>query len=220
MDTIIEVTNVTKTYGALKVLKGVDLKVGRGEVVSIVGASGAGKTTLLQIIGTLDKPDGGKLAINQTDVFALGDKKLSAFRNKNIGFVFQFHHLLPEFTALENVCIPAYIGKTSKADAEKRAKELLGFLGLSQRMEHKPAELSGGEQQRVAVARALINNPEVILADEPSGNLDSNTAKDLHNLFFTLRKEFNQTFVIVTHNDELANMADRKLVMRDGLMLM
>jgi lipoprotein-releasing system ATP-binding protein len=219
MDTIIEVTNVTKTYGALKVLKGVDLKVGRGEVVSIVGASGAGKTTLLQIIGTLDKPDGGKLAINQTDVFALGDKKLSAFRNKNIGFVFQFHHLLPEFTALENVCIPAYIGKTSKADAEKRAKELLGFLGLSQRMEHKPAELSGGEQQRVAVARALINNPEVILADEPSGNLDSNTAKDLHNLFFTLRKEFNQTFVIVTHNDELANMADRKLVMRDGLMV-
>jgi lipoprotein-releasing system ATP-binding protein len=219
MDTIIEVTNVTKTYGALKVLKGVDLKVGRGEVVSIVGASGAGKTTLLQIIGTLDKPDGGKLAINQTDVFALGDKKLSAFRNKNIGFVFQFHHLLPEFTALENVCIPAYIGKTSKVDAEKRAKELLGFLGLSQRMEHKPAELSGGEQQRVAVARALINNPEVILADEPSGNLDSNTAKDLHNLFFTLRKEFNQTFVIVTHNDELANMADRKLVMRDGLMV-
>ena len=220
MDTIIEVTNVTKTYGALKVLKGVDLKVGRGEVVSIVGASGAGKTTLLQIIGTLDKPDGGKLAINQTDVFALGDKKLSAFRNKNIGFVFQFHHLLPEFTALENVCIPAYIGKTSKADAEKRAKELLGFLGLSQRMEHKPAELSGGEQQRVAVARALINNPEVILADEPSGNLDSNTAKDLHNLFFTLRKEFNQTFVIVTHNDELANMADHKLVMRDGLMVL
>ncbi len=219
MDTIIEVTNVTKTYGALKVLKGVDLSVARGEVVSIVGASGAGKTTLLQIIGTLDKPDGGKLAINQTDVFALGDKKLSAFRNKNIGFVFQFHHLLPEFTALENVCIPAYIGKTSKADAEKRAKELLGFLGLSQRMEHKPAELSGGEQQRVAVARALINNPEVILADEPSGNLDSNTAKDLHNLFFTLRKEFNQTFVIVTHNDELANMADRKLVMRDGLMV-
>ncbi len=219
MDTIIEVTNVTKTYGALKVLKGVDLSVARGEVVSIVGASGAGKTTLLQIIGTLDKPDGGKLAINKTDVFALGDKKLSVFRNKNIGFVFQFHHLLPEFTALENVCIPAYIGKTSKADAEKRAKELLGFLGLSQRMEHKPAELSGGEQQRVAVARALINNPEVILADEPSGNLDSNTAKDLHNLFFTLRKEFNQTFVIVTHNDELANMADRKLVMRDGLMV-
>jgi lipoprotein-releasing system ATP-binding protein len=220
MDKIIEVTNITKTYGALKVLKGVDLSVARGEVVSIVGASGAGKTTLLQIIGTLDKPDSGKLSINQNDVFSLGDKKLSAFRNKNIGFVFQFHHLLPEFTALENVCIPAYIGKTGKAEAEKRAKELLGFLGLSQRLEHKPAELSGGEQQRVAVARALINNPAVILADEPSGNLDSNTAKDLHNLFFTLRKEFNQTFVIVTHNDELANMADRKLVMRDGLMVM
>lgn len=220
MDKIIEVTNITKTYGALKVLKGVDLSVTRGEVVSIVGASGAGKTTLLQIIGTLDKPDSGKLSINQNDVFSLGDKKLSAFRNKNIGFVFQFHHLLPEFTALENVCIPAYIGKTGKAEAEKRAKELLGFLGLSARLEHKPAELSGGEQQRVAVARALINNPAVILADEPSGNLDSNTAKDLHNLFFTLRKEFNQTFVIVTHNDELANMADRKLVMRDGLMVL
>jgi lipoprotein-releasing system ATP-binding protein len=220
MDSIIEVTNVTKTYGALKVLKGVDLSVARGEVVSIVGASGAGKTTLLQIIGTLDKPDGGKLHINQNDVFSLGDKKLSAFRNKNIGFVFQFHHLLPEFTAIENVCIPAYIGKTGKTEAEKRAKELLGFLGLSQRLEHKPAELSGGEQQRVAVARALINNPAVILADEPSGNLDYNTAKDLHNLFFTLRKEFKQTFVIVTHNDELANMADRKLVMRDGLMVL
>ncbi len=220
MDTIIEAKSMVKAYGTLKVLKGVDLSVARGEVVSIVGASGAGKTTLLQIIGTLDKPDGGKLIINNNDVFSLGDKKLSAFRNKNIGFVFQFHHLLPEFTALENVCIPAYIGKTSKADAEKRAKELLGFLGLSQRMEHKPAELSGGEQQRVAVARALINNPAVILADEPSGNLDSNTAKDLHNLFFTLRKEFNQTFVIVTHNYELANMADRKLVMRDGLMVL
>lgn len=220
MEPIIEATNMVKAYGSLKVLKGVDLTVARGEVVSIVGASGAGKTTLLQIIGTLDKPDSGKLVINNNDVFSLGDKKLSAFRNKNIGFVFQFHHLLPEFTALENVCIPAYIGKTSKADAEKRAKELLGFLGLSQRMEHKPAELSGGEQQRVAVARALVNNPAVILADEPSGNLDSNTAKDLHNLFFTLRKEFNQTFVIVTHNEELANMADRKLVMRDGLMVL
>lgn len=219
MDTIIEARSMVKTYGALKVLKGVDLSVAKGEVVSIVGASGAGKTTLLQIIGTLDKPDGGKLVINNHDVFSLGDKKLSAFRNKNIGFVFQFHHLLPEFTALENVCIPAYIAKTSKAEAEKKAKELLGFLGLSQRLEHKPAELSGGEQQRVAVARALVNNPAVILADEPSGNLDSNTAKDLHNLFFTLRKEFNQTFVIVTHNEELANMADRKLVMRDGLMV-
>ncbi len=219
MDTIIEARSMVKAYGALKVLKGVDLSVARGEVVSIVGASGAGKTTLLQIIGTLDKPDEGKLIINNNDVFSLGDKKLSAFRNKNIGFVFQFHHLLPEFTALENVCIPAYIAKTSKAEAEKKAKELLGFLGLSQRLDHKPAELSGGEQQRVAVARALVNNPAVILADEPSGNLDSNTAKDLHNLFFTLRKEFNQTFVIVTHNEELANMADRKLVMRDGLMV-
>jgi lipoprotein-releasing system ATP-binding protein len=219
MDTIIEAKSMVKAYGALKVLKGVDLSVARGEVVSIVGASGAGKTTLLQIIGTLDKPDEGKLIINNNDVFSLGDKKLSAFRNKNIGFVFQFHHLLPEFTALENVCIPAFIAKTSKAEAEKKAKELLGFLGLSQRLDHKPAELSGGEQQRVAVARALINNPAVILADEPSGNLDSNTAKDLHNLFFTLRKEFNQTFVIVTHNEELANMADRKLVMRDGLMV-
>lgn len=219
MDTIIEARSMVKTYGALKVLKGVDLSVAKGEVVSIVGASGAGKTTLLQIIGTLDKPDGGKLVINNHDVFSLGDKKLSAFRNKNIGFVFQFHHLLPEFTALENVCIPAFIAKTGKAEAEKRAKELLGFLGLSQRLEHKPAELSGGEQQRVAVARALVNNPAVILADEPSGNLDSNTAKDLHNLFFTLRKEFNQTFVIVTHNEELANMADRKLVMKDGLMV-
>jgi lipoprotein-releasing system ATP-binding protein len=219
MDTIIEAKSMVKAYGTLKVLKGVDLSVARGEVVSIVGASGAGKTTLLQIIGTLDKPDGGKLIINNNDVFSLGDKKLSAFRNKNIGFVFQFHHLLPEFTALENVCIPAFIAKTSKAEAEKKAKELLGFLGLSQRLDHKPAELSGGEQQRVAVARALINNPAVILADEPSGNLDSNTAKDLHNLFFTLRKEFNQTFVIVTHNEELANMADRKLVMRDGLMV-
>lgn len=219
MDTIIEARSMVKAYGALKVLKGVDLSVAKGEVVSIVGASGAGKTTLLQIIGTLDKPDGGKLVINNHDVFSLGDKKLSAFRNKNIGFVFQFHHLLPEFTALENVCIPAFIAKTGKAEAEKRAKELLGFLGLSQRLEHKPAELSGGEQQRVAVARALVNNPAVILADEPSGNLDSNTAKDLHNLFFTLRKEFNQTFVIVTHNEELANMADRKLVMKDGLMV-
>lgn len=220
MDTIIEARSMVKAYGALKVLKGVDLSVAKGEVVSIVGASGAGKTTLLQIIGTLDKPDGGKLVINNHDVFSLGDKKLSAFRNKNIGFVFQFHHLLPEFTALENVCIPAFIAKTGKAEAEKRAKELLGFLGLSQRLEHKPAELSGGEQQRVAVARALVNNPAVILADEPSGNLDSNTAKDLHNLFFTLRKEFNQTFVIVTHNEELANMADRKLVMKDGLMVL
>lgn len=219
MDKIIEVNGLTKSYGALQVLKGVDLVVNRGEVVSIVGASGAGKTTLLQIIGTLDRPDKGKLTINNTDVFSLNDRKLSAFRNKNIGFIFQFHHLLPEFTAIENVCIPAYIAKVNKKDAEAKAKELLGFLGLSERLTHKPAELSGGEQQRVAVARALINNPAVVLADEPSGNLDSNTARELHNLFFTLRDKFNQTFVIVTHNEDLANMADRKLVMRDGVMV-
>jgi lipoprotein-releasing system ATP-binding protein len=220
MDNIIEITNAVKAYGPLQVLKGVNLAVAKGQVVSIVGASGAGKTTLLQIIGTLDKPDTGSVIINQTDVFKLGDKKLSAFRNKNIGFVFQFHHLLPEFTALENVCIPAYIAKTPKKEAEARATELLSFLGLEQRLHHKPAELSGGEQQRVAVARALINNPAVVLADEPSGNLDSANARDLHNLFFTLRDRFNQTFVIVTHNEELANMADRKLVMKDGVMLL
>ncbi len=220
MEKLIEAEGLTKSYGALQVLKGVDLSINKGEVVSIVGASGAGKTTLLQIAGTLDKPDNGKLLINNTDVFALGDKKLSAFRNKNIGFVFQFHHLLPEFTAIENVCIPAFIAKTSKKEAETRAKELLGMLGLSQRLDHKPAELSGGEQQRVAVARALVNNPAVVFADEPSGNLDSANAKDLHQLFFTLREQLNQTFVIVTHNEELANMADRKLVMRDGAMVL
>jgi len=219
MEKLIEATNITKAYGALTVLKGVDLTIHRGEVVSIVGASGAGKTTLLQIIGTLDKPDKGKVVINDTDIFSLGDKKLSAFRNKNIGFVFQFHHLLPEFTALENVCIPAFIAKTGKKEAEERAKELLAMLGLEGRINHKPSELSGGEQQRVAVARALVNNPAVILADEPSGNLDSANAKDLHQLFFTLRDKLNQTFVIVTHNDELANMADRKIVMRDGSVL-
>jgi lipoprotein-releasing system ATP-binding protein len=219
MEKLIEATGITKAYGALTVLKGVDLTVNKGEVVSIVGASGAGKTTLLQIVGTLDKPDKGKLLINNTDVFALGDKKLSAFRNQNIGFVFQFHHLLPEFTALENVCIPAFIAKTGKKEAEERAKELLSMLGLSQRINHKPSELSGGEQQRVAVARALVNNPAVVLADEPSGNLDSANAKDLHQLFFTLREKLNQTFIIVTHNDELAGMADRKIVMRDGLMV-
>lgn len=220
MEKLIEAQGLTKSYGALQVLKGVDLSINKGEVVSIVGASGAGKTTLLQIAGTLDKPDNGKLLINNTDVFALGDKKLSSFRNKNIGFVFQFHHLLPEFTAIENVCIPAFIAKTSKREAETRAKQLLGMLGLSQRLDHKPAELSGGEQQRVAVARALVNNPAVVFADEPSGNLDSANAKDLHQLFFTLREQLNQTFVIVTHNEELANMADRKLVMRDGAMVL
>ncbi len=213
---MITASAIFKSYGALEVLKGVSLEIKKGEIISIVGASGAGKTTLLHILGTLDRSKTGKLTINDELVSGLSDKKLAAFRNKNIGFVFQFHHLLPEFTALENVCIPAFIAGTSKSEAETKAKELLAFLGLSERMNHKPSELSGGEQQRVAVARALINNPAVVLADEPSGNLDSATAKDLHQLFFTLREKFNQTFVIVTHNEELANMADRKLVMKDG----
>ncbi len=213
---MIAAQNIHKSYGALKVLKGVTISINKGEVISIVGASGAGKTTLLHILGTLDRTDNGLLTINNIDTSNLTDKKLADFRNKYIGFVFQFHHLLPEFTALENVCIPAFIAGVSKANAEEKAKDLLIFLGLSERMNHKPSELSGGEQQRVAVARALINNPAVILADEPSGNLDSTTAKELHQLFFTLREKFNQTFVIVTHNEELANMADRKLVMKDG----
>ncbi len=213
---MIQAVNIHKSYGALNVLKGVTISIIKGEIISIVGASGAGKTTLLHILGTLDRADSGTLKINNTNIAALSDKKLADFRNKNIGFVFQFHHLLPEFTALENVCIPAFIAGVSKTAAETKAKELLSFLGLSERMNHKPSELSGGEQQRTAVARALINTPAVILADEPSGNLDSATAKDLHQLFFTLREKFNQTFVIVTHNEELADMADRKLVMRDG----
>jgi len=213
---MIKATGIQKSYGDLKVLKGVNIEIKKGEIISIVGASGAGKTTLLHILGTLDRANSGTLEINSVSIASLSDKKLAEFRNKNIGFVFQFHHLLPEFTALENVCIPAYIGGMSASQAEAKAKELLSFLGLSQRMDHKPSELSGGEQQRVAVARALINNPAVVLADEPSGNLDSNTAKELHALFFTLREKFNQTFVIVTHNEELADMADRKLVMRDG----
>lgn len=213
---MIKATNIHKSYGTLNVLKGVSINIQKGEIISIVGPSGAGKTTLLHILGTLDREDSGKLEINGVDISSLNEKKLAAFRNKNIGFVFQFHHLLPEFTALENVCIPAFIAGISKSAAEEKAKELLAFLGLTERMDHKPTELSGGEQQRVAVARALINNPAVILADEPSGNLDSKTAKELHNLFFTLRSKFNQTFVIVTHNEELADMADRKLVMRDG----
>lgn len=213
---MIKASNIHKSYGALNVLKGVSIVIDKSEIISIVGASGAGKTTLLHIIGTLDRANSGTLEINGTNISTLSDKKLADFRNKNIGFVFQFHHLLPEFTALENVCIPAFIAGTPKLEAEKKAKELLSFLGLTERMDHKPNELSGGEQQRVAVARALINNPAVILADEPSGNLDSATAKELHQLFFTLREKFNQTFVIVTHNEELANMADRKLVMRDG----
>lgn len=213
---MIKAQGITKFYGKLQVLKGVNVSISKGEIVSIVGSSGAGKTTFLQILGSLDKPTEGSITINDVNVTALSDKKLAEFRNKNIGFVFQFHHLLPEFTALENVCIPAYIAGKSKSETESKAKELLNFLGLSERMEHKPNELSGGEQQRVAVARALINDPAVIFADEPSGNLDSATAKELHQLFFTLRDKFNQTFVIVTHNEELANMADRKLVMKDG----
>ncbi len=213
---MISASGILKSYGALEVLKGVSLEIKKGEIISIVGASGAGKTTLLHILGTLDKPNKGELKMNDQIISGLSDKKLAEFRNKNIGFVFQFHHLLPEFTALENVCIPAFIAGTAKSEAETKAKELMAFLGLTDRMNHKPSELSGGEQQRVAVARALINNPSVVLADEPSGNLDSATAKDLHQLFFTLREKFNQTFVIVTHNEELANMADRKLVMKDG----
>lgn len=209
--------NIHKKYASLEVLKGVDLHIKAAEVVSIVGASGAGKTTLLHILGTLDQPGSGSLKINNTEVAHLSQKKLADFRNKHIGFVFQFHHLLPEFTALENICIPAYINGKSRTEAESKAMELLAYLGLSERAQHKPSQLSGGEQQRVAVARALINDPSVILADEPSGNLDSVTAKELHRLFFDLRDRFKQTFVIVTHNDELANMADRKLVMKDGL---
>lgn len=216
---MISAENLIKSYGKLNVLKGVSLNISKGEFVTIVGASGAGKSTLLHILGTLDRPDSGQLKIAETDIFKLNDKQLSAFRNKHIGFVFQFHHLLPEFTAIENVCIPAFIAKTAKPKAEKRATELLEFLGLKERLHHKPSELSGGEQQRVAVARALINNPSVVFADEPSGNLDSANAKDLHQLFFKLREQFNQTFVIVTHNEELANMADRKLIMRDGILI-
>lgn len=216
---MIKVSNVTKAYKDLTVLKGVNLEIKQGEIVSIVGASGAGKTTLLQIIGTLDNPDSGTVSFLETKVSELKKKELARFRNKNIGFVFQFHHLLPEFTALENVCIPGYISNTPKAKVEKRAKELLEMLGLGDRISHKPAELSGGEQQRVSVARALINNPSVILADEPSGNLDSKNAEELHNLFFKLRDEFNQTFVIVTHNEILSDMSDRKLVMKDGVII-
>lgn len=208
--------NIHKSYGTLEVLKGIDLVINKGEIVSVVGASGAGKTTLLQIIGTLDRPSTGSILFDNQDVALLSEKKLAAFRNKNIGFVFQFHHLLPEFTALENLCIPAFIAGFSQKDASNRAMELLDFLHLADRAEHKPSALSGGEQQRVAVARALMNRPSVILADEPSGNLDSANAKELHELFFTLRREFNQTFVIVTHNQELAEMSDRKLMMADG----
>ena len=214
--------NIHKYYGELEVLKGVDLDIKQGEIVAIVGPSGAGKTTLLQILGTLDKPSNtneAKLNVSQQSVLQLKDKALSKFRNEHIGFIFQFHQLLPEFTALENVCIPAFIANKPKKEVEAEALKILDFLGLSDRIEHKPNELSGGEQQRVAVARALINKPKVIFADEPSGNLDTTSAKNLHELFFKLRDEFNQTFVIVTHNTELANMADRKLEMKDGVII-
>lgn len=218
---MIKANNIHKYYDDLHVLKGVNVHIKKGEIVSIVGASGAGKTTLLHILGTLDrisKTNNATLVINEEDISSLSEKQMAKFRNEHIGFIFQFHQLLPEFTALENVCIPAYIKKTPKAEAIKRAKELLNFLGLSHRYNHKPNELSGGEQQRVAVARALINNPSIIYADEPSGNLDSESAENLHNLFFKLRDQFGQTFVIVTHNEELADLADRKLVMVDGKM--
>jgi lipoprotein-releasing system ATP-binding protein len=217
---MIQAKNLHKYYDQLHVLKGVDLHIQKGEIVSIVGASGAGKTTLLQILGTLDKPtveNGIELRINNEDILTMNDKTLSKFRNLNLGFIFQFHQLLPEFTALENVCIPAFIANKSKEETEIEAKKLLTYLGLSHRMNHKPNELSGGEQQRVAVARALINKPAIIFADEPSGNLDTASAENLHQLFFKLRDELGQTFVIVTHNEELANMADRKLIMVDGL---
>ena len=213
---MIEIENINKSYGSLQVLRDVCVDIHQGEVVSIVGPSGAGKTTLLQIMGTLDKPDSGSIVFNGTDVLKLKGRELAHFRNRNIGFVFQFHQLLPEFTALENVAMPALLGGTRQSEAYKRAGELLQYMGLSERINHKPAQLSGGESQRVAVARALINNPSVILADEPSGSLDSQNKRELHDLFFRLRSEMNQTFVIVTHDEQLAQQADRVLHMRDG----
>lgn len=209
--------DITRSFGSLRVLKGITLEIARGEIVSIVGASGAGKSTLLHILGTLDRPDGGEVKLDGKEVFRLSERKLSDFRNRRIGFVFQFHHLLPEFTALENVCIPAYIAGTGRKEASGRAEELLEFMNLRDRMNHKPSELSGGEQQRVAVARALVNNPGILLADEPSGNLDSASATELHQLFFQLREKYRQTYVIVTHNTQLADMADRKITIRDGM---
>ncbi len=216
---MIKAENITKSFGNLKVLKGIDLHIKEGEIVAVVGASGAGKTTLLQIIGTLMKKDSGVVMISDTDIDTMKEKQLSRFRNQSIGFIFQFHHLLPEFTAFENVCIPGYISKRPRRDVENAAGELLGFLGLTDRLNHKPSELSGGEQQRVAVARALINNPAIILADEPSGNLDSQNKKELHELFFRLREKFNQTFMIVTHDKELAGMSDRMIQLKDGVVL-
>ncbi len=216
---MIKANGIYKSFGNINVLKGVDLTINKGEIACIVGASGAGKSTLLQIIGTLEKPDKGKLTIDNQEIVSLNQKHLAAFRNKKIGFVFQFHHLLPEFTALENICIPAYISGTSKKEATEKAMQLLEYMNLTNRKDHKPSMLSGGEQQRIAVARALINNPAVILADEPSGNLDSQSAKDLHQLFFDLRDKTGQTFVIVTHNPQLAEMADKTFTMKDGLII-
>lgn len=216
---MIQAINIQKSYGNLRVLKGVDLKIEKGEIVTVVGKSGAGKSTLLHILGTLDKPDSGQILINSEEVSQLSTRKLAQFRNANIGFVFQFHHLLPEFTAIENVCIPAYIGGIAETQAKTKAKELLDYLGLSERMDHKPSQLSGGEQQRVAVARALVNQPAVVFADEPSGNLDSASSQELHQLLFSLRNDFQQTFVIVTHNNELAQMSDRRMEMKDGLLI-
>ena len=216
---MIRATDIHKSFGTLEVLKGVSLDVAQGEVVSIVGASGAGKTTLLQIIGTLSRPDGGRVEIDGRDVSALGDRALSQFRNERIGFVFQFHHLLAEFTAFENVCIPGLIGRRPRADVQRRAAELLDMMGLAARRDHKPGQLSGGEQQRVAIARALVNSPAVLLADEPSGNLDSHNRDEIHRLFFDLRERLGQTVVIVTHDENLAAMADRKITMSDGLIL-
>jgi lipoprotein-releasing system ATP-binding protein len=214
---MIKANNINKSYGKLQVLKGIDIEVAKGEIVSITGSSGAGKSTLLHILGTLDKADSGNIMIDGQDVMTLKEKQLAAFRNKHIGFVFQFHHLLPEFTALENVCIPAFIAGDSKKEAEQKANELLDYLGLLPRAGHKPSEMSGGEQQRVAIARALINRPAIVFADEPAGNLDAKNSAELHDLFFDLRKHFNQTFVIVTHDPVLADKADRKIVIQDGV---